>query len=271
MGRQDRAAQLQIGVGAGGVEIVVLEKCRRRQHDVGHRRGLGHELLVDADEQVVAGKALTHETEFRGDHHRIGILDEECGNRRAVAEVAAVAGQHRADARLVEDAGRRVEHVEPFEQGAVERHQPVVRLQRAAALVLPGAGHGRQAGHREELCRAVARARKAVADADIAPLRAAVEPREIDDRLFREAGDRRRPGRVAGFEMGFEARGVVGVARHVAPVRIAFLEQHVHDGAGESPVGAGKGCEMHIGGLGAGGAVGIDRRRASRRARAERS
>ena len=46
---------------AGGVDVVVLEKRRRRQHDIGHRRRLGHELLVDADEQIVARETPVHE------------------------------------------------------------------------------------------------------------------------------------------------------------------------------------------------------------------
>ena len=128
IGRQDRAAQLQIGVSAGGVEIVVFEKRRGRQNDVRHRRGFGQELLVDADEQIVAGKTPAHEPRFRCDDHRVGVLDKERCDRRPVAEVATVARQDRPDARLVEDAGRRVEQVEPFEQGVVERHQTMVRL-----------------------------------------------------------------------------------------------------------------------------------------------
>ena len=55
----------------------------------------------------------------------------------------------------------------PLDQPAVEADEPVVRLQRAAAFVLPGAGHRRQAGDREKIDRAVALAREAVADARI--------------------------------------------------------------------------------------------------------
>src|ERR1700693_4128027 len=45
IGLHYRAADLQIGVSAGGVEIVVFEKGRCRQNDIGHRCGLGQELL----------------------------------------------------------------------------------------------------------------------------------------------------------------------------------------------------------------------------------
>ena len=42
----------EILVAAAAIDVVVLEEHGRRQHHVGHLRGLGHELLVHADEQV---------------------------------------------------------------------------------------------------------------------------------------------------------------------------------------------------------------------------
>ena len=41
----------------------MLQKGRRGQDDIGHLRGLGHELLVDADEQILAREALPDEAE----------------------------------------------------------------------------------------------------------------------------------------------------------------------------------------------------------------
>ncbi len=58
--------------------------------------------------------------------------------------------------------------------------------------------------------------------------------------------------------MRFEPGRVVGVSRHISAVGMALLEQYVHDRAGERPVGAGQRRQVQIGGLGAGGAVGID-------------
>ena len=67
MGRHDGAADLQKRVAAGGIEVVMFEKGRRRQHDVGHRGRLGQELLVDADEQIVAAEALVHQSAIPGE------------------------------------------------------------------------------------------------------------------------------------------------------------------------------------------------------------
>src|SRR6516162_8560524 len=56
MGRKHRAADLQKSMPAGGIEIVVLEEGRGRQYDIGHRRGLGHELLVHANKHIIAAE-----------------------------------------------------------------------------------------------------------------------------------------------------------------------------------------------------------------------
>src|SRR5205823_4053718 len=56
IGIQYRAADLQVSVGARWINIVMLEERRCRQYDIGHRRGLGHELFVDADKQIGARK-----------------------------------------------------------------------------------------------------------------------------------------------------------------------------------------------------------------------
>ena len=76
MGRQDRAAELQVGVSAAQIDVVMLEEGRRRQHDVGHRHGFGHELLVDADEEIGTREAVLDEPRFRGDDQRVGVLDQ---------------------------------------------------------------------------------------------------------------------------------------------------------------------------------------------------
>lgn len=47
----------------------------RWQHDVSQLRCVGHERLVDADEQVVAQQTCPHLGAFRSDR-RIGILDQ---------------------------------------------------------------------------------------------------------------------------------------------------------------------------------------------------
>src|SRR5215510_6944142 len=109
-----------------------------------------------ADEQIRPGEAAMHEARLRRDYHRVGVLDQQCRDWRPVPDVAPVAGQHRPDARLVEDAGRRVEPVETLDQCEVNGDEAEVRIELPAALVGPGAGHRRQARDGEELRGAVA-------------------------------------------------------------------------------------------------------------------
>ncbi len=156
IGRQHRAADLEIGMSARGINVVMLEKGRRRQDDVGHCRGLGHELLVYADKEVGALETAAHETGYRCYDHRVGVLDEERGDRRSVPDVARGTGQHRADPRLVEDPGGGIEQIETLDQAAIDRDETMVRIERAAALMGPGAGHRRQTGDRKELRSAIA-------------------------------------------------------------------------------------------------------------------
>ena len=63
------------------IDVVVLEKHGRRQDHVGHAGGLGHELLVHAHEQVLARKAALDAILLGRDRDRVGVLDQERGNR----------------------------------------------------------------------------------------------------------------------------------------------------------------------------------------------
>ena len=83
-GRLDQLrADLDVAVPAGLVQIVVLHEHRCRQHDVGPARRLRHELLVRADEQVVAREAAAHAVAVRADRQRVLVLDEQGVHLRA--------------------------------------------------------------------------------------------------------------------------------------------------------------------------------------------
>ena len=101
---------------AGAIHVVVLEERRGRQHDVGEPGGVGHELLVHADEKIVAQEAGAHGPGVRAHDGRIHVLHQHRGDRRAVAEIGAVASEDRPGARLVEHADRWVKP-EPWDLG----------------------------------------------------------------------------------------------------------------------------------------------------------
>ena len=135
------------------------------KHDVGHQRRLGHELLVHGDEEILAGKAAAHQVLLRRHRHRIGVLDQHGLDRAAAMQRLGIAGQ---------DAGRswtgratrvlRSSCVMALDDGLVEVPERVVVEEGAAAFILPGAGHGRDAEGRMHLRRAVAAAGEAVAE-----------------------------------------------------------------------------------------------------------
>ena len=96
-------AELDVAVAAGLVDVVVLEEHRRGQHDVGHRGRLGHELLVHGDEQVLAQRSRAARGCCRAPPPTgLVFWISMRVHRRAVAEIAAVAGQDGADAAHVQ-------------------------------------------------------------------------------------------------------------------------------------------------------------------------
>src|ERR1051326_6488399 len=78
---------------AATINVVVFEERRRRQHDIGHPCGFGHELLVHASEQVLARKARLHLVLIGRDGYWIGVLDDQRIDRRPTAKRLAVAGE----------------------------------------------------------------------------------------------------------------------------------------------------------------------------------
>ena len=149
------ATDLQVAVAARLIQIVVFEEHGGGQHDVGPARRLGHELLVHCDEQVVPPEAAADAVAVRAHGHRVLVLDQHGMDLRPVAEFRPVSGEHAADAAHVEHADRRVDPVQSLNERLVELIDRPVGPERTAALVLPGAGDGRQTGHGVHVRRSV--------------------------------------------------------------------------------------------------------------------
>ena len=215
-------------------------------HHVGHARGRGHELLVHAGEQVLAGEACLHLALLGRHLHGIGVLDEQRRDRRAVLDVLGIAGQHRADAGLVEHAHLGIGDVEPFDQRLVPVEDGAVVVEAAAALVQPSAGNRRNAQRRVHVVGAVARAGEAVAETEIGLGCGADHLGEGLDLGDAQAGDGARPLGRARPQMRFQLARAVGVFFQIRPVGVAVAEQHVHHRAGERTVRAGPDAQGQI-------------------------
>ena len=140
LGRIDRlGGELQVLMASGGVKVVVLQKHRGGQDDVGVARGVGHELLVDAGEQVIARKAATHFLLIWRDGKRVRILDQHGSHGRAAFQRLRVAGQDRADPRLVEAANARIADVKALDHRLLQLVDAAVAVEGASSLVRPGA------------------------------------------------------------------------------------------------------------------------------------
>ncbi len=212
---------------------------------------------MHAEEEVLAGQAPVHQVGLRAHRRRVRVLHEHRGHRRAAQQGRRVAGEDRAQTRLVQRADGLVDHVEPLDQRAVEGIERGLAVDRAATRVLPGPGDRGQAGHRVHVHRPVPGAAEAVVAADEALLRAPVEARELHDLPRVEAGDGGGPRGRAGGHVGGQLVRAVGVGAQVVPVGEALGEEHVHDRAGQRAVGAGARSEMQVGLRGGVGAVGV--------------
>src|SRR5262249_10440310 len=148
----------EILVPTTAINIVVLEKRRRRVPYIGGVRCLRHELLVYTAEEILASDSLLALVLVGRNRDRIGVLDDQRLNGGAALQRFAFAGQDRSDPRLVEHADRAIANVESLYQGFVELEYIRADMKSATAFVLPGARHRRNAARRVHVSRAVARA-----------------------------------------------------------------------------------------------------------------
>ena len=75
---------LQVQVPVGHVQIDPLELRHRGQHDVGVLRGIGHELLMDDCEEIVAQQSFDGLDRVGRGRDRVAAEDEERHDRRVV-------------------------------------------------------------------------------------------------------------------------------------------------------------------------------------------
>ena len=225
----------------------MLHEHRRRQYDIGHLRGLGHELFMHRREQVFARKTLSHERLLGRDRHRIGVLDQHRLDRTAAAQRLGITGQDAADLGLIKQPRRMIDRVVTLDDGLIEMPERVIVEERAATFILPGTGHRRYAQRRMHLRGAVAAAGKAIAEAEEGALGFADRAGKGLDLLDRNAANRRRPFRAASFEMRLELTRAIGIFFHIFAIGIAVAEQRMHHAAGERAVGARPQDDLDVG------------------------
>ena len=212
-------------IAAAAIDVVMLEEHGGRQDDVGQLRRVGHELLVHAGEEVLAAKSLDHQPLLGCDIGGVGVLDEQRRHRRAAVERRGIAGEDRADARLVEVADARIDEAAAFEQALVELEDARIGVEGATALISPGPGDGRDGKCCMHGDGAVALPGEAVAEAEEGPLRRAHQPGEGLDLVDGKAGDGGRPFRRPRAQMRLQPGRIVGVPLHIGAVGMTVAKQ----------------------------------------------
>src|SRR4029079_12081603 len=158
------------------------------QHHVRHERRLGHELLMDTDEQIVPREPLLDPVLVGRHRHRIGVLNDERADGATALQNFAFAGQDCTNAGLIEHPYSAIPNVEPLNQRLVEAKNVGTDVKRTAAFVLPGTRHRRDTASGVHVSGAVALARKTIAEPEEGALVLADEPRERLDCLDGRSG-----------------------------------------------------------------------------------
>ena len=153
------------------------------------------------EEQVLAQEAFAHQALIGGHDSRIGVLHDHGVDRLAALQRLGVAGENRADFGHVEHPRIALLQMRAFDARFIQLPGAGIGMEGAAAAMLPGAGHGRNAQGGVNGGGTVALARKAVAEAEEGFWCLADEMGKGLDFRDGEAGDFRRPFRRAGFKM----------------------------------------------------------------------
>ena len=127
-------------------DVVALEERRGRQHHVGVARGVGHHLVEDDGEEIVALEPAQHAPLVGRRDRRVAVVDEQHLDRRI-----GVLGQRAAELVHVDDARRGLRRADP---GAVDapRRRVAHRVAAAAHAELAADGRQREDGQRRR-CR----------------------------------------------------------------------------------------------------------------------
>ena len=163
-------------------QIAVLDRHRRRQHDVRVARGVGQEVLDDDGEQIVAREAATDLRLMRDARRGIAGVHEERLDRRIVElEQPLAEPRHVQSARLP-----RPEVVAP-QRGPVQAEEAARVVVDTAARIAPVAGDAGNAGDRPHRHAAAAVTLNADADANAGRPSLGQPLAELDDGLPSEA------------------------------------------------------------------------------------
>src|SRR5690606_27448845 len=125
--------------------------------------------------------------------HRIGVLDEQRLDRRAIIERLTVTGQNSANLRLVEIANSILLESAAFDLALVHAENAGIGMKRTAALILEGTGHTGYGSRGVHLDRTIALAGKAIAKAEEGALRLADKMGESLGFRNRQPGNCRSP------------------------------------------------------------------------------
>src|SRR5271165_2230884 len=181
-------------------------------------------------------RARDHFVLFRADHHRVGVVHHQRGDRRVQAQLP---GQRPAQQELVDHPGPRRGQLRVQQRGPVHRERPQRQLQQPAANPAPGPGQRRQAGDRAHRLPAPGVPLDRHPDPDHRRLGGGVLPGQGADVIDRDAGLLRSPFRGVTLNALGQLLVSDGVIPDVGLIGESLADDDVHHGQRERAVGAG--------------------------------
>ncbi len=253
-GRDGRPVQAHVEMAVRLVDVVLLERGRGGQDDVGVVDGVGLEEVVDHREEVLARETLADLLALRRHRQRVRVVDEHGLHGRSERGVE----QDPSDLAHVEQARPRGREVRSLQGGGVGREGAGAGEQDAAPGMAPGPGDGGQAGDR---AHGHARARMTIepvvqADRYRLPGRAlARQPLDVGRGQPRRL---RHPRRVPLAHALAQGLGADRVALEVVAILETVPEDDVHQPQGQRAVRPRQEREVAVGLLRGARAEGVD-------------
>jgi hypothetical protein len=181
-------------------------------------------------------EALDHLALFRADHHRVGVVHHQRGDRRVQAQLP---GQHPPKQELVDDPGPGPGQLGVEQSGPVHRERPQRQLQQPAADPAPRADQRGQAGDRTHCLPAPGLTFDGHPDPDHRRLGGGVLQGQGADVRGRDPGLLRSPFRGVTPDPFGQLVVADRVVTDVALIGEPFADNDIHHRQRERAVGAG--------------------------------
>ena len=127
---------------AGGIQIIVFQKHRSRQHNISKQRRLGHELFMHDGKQVLTAQAFEHAPCLGSNNGGVGILHKQSSHFWTTLQVCSLTTQDATNTRLIKCSHIlvKIKCIVSCDQTDVDRVDVAVAVQGTPSSLTPRTG-----------------------------------------------------------------------------------------------------------------------------------